>query len=122
MAVDAHPLLVVEDDVDIRDAMVAILEGDGYEVRTAPNGAAALQQLQGGDRPCLILLDLTMPIMDGWTFCREKDRDPAFADIPVLVVSAIADRDPRNACVRAVDHLAKPVDVGKLLAAVERHC
>jgi CheY-like chemotaxis protein len=122
MSAGVHPVLVVEDDIDIREAMVAILEGNGYQVRAAANGADALLELQGGNLPCLILLDLMMPVMDGWTFCQEKDKDPAFSDIPVLVVSAVAPRDPRNACLRAIAHLSKPLDIGNLLATVERHC
>ena len=117
-----HPVLVVEDDVDIRDAMVDLLEAKGYSVSAAGHGAEALAQLQGGTRPCLILLDLMMPVMDGWTFCTEKEKDPSLAEIPILVVSAVPRQDPRNSCVRAVSHLSKPLEVDKLLAAVERYC
>jgi CheY-like chemotaxis protein len=122
MALESHPILVVEDDADIRDAMVGILESEGYAVSAASDGADALAQLQTGTRPCIILLDLMMPVMDGWTFCKEKDKDPALATIPVVVVSAVARHDPRNACVRSVDHLAKPLNVAKLLAAVQLYC
>jgi len=117
-----HPILVVEDEPDIRELMVAILEGEGYYVSTASNGAQALTHLQTGPRPCIILLDLMMPVMDGWTFCQEKGKDPALEAIPVVVVSAVARQDPRNACVQAVDHLLKPVDIGSLLATVQRFC
>jgi CheY-like chemotaxis protein len=122
MATTAHPVLVVEDDADIRDAMIGILEAEGYAVRGACHGAEALAELQAGSRPCIILLDLMMPVMDGWAFCREREKDPALATIPIVVVSAVARHDPRNACVRAVEHLTKPIDVAKLLATVERYC
>jgi CheY-like chemotaxis protein len=117
-----HDVLVVEDDADIRDAMVGILESEGYQVSAASHGAEALAQLQAGNRPCLILLDLMMPIMDGWAFCREKAKDPEYASIPIVVVSAITRQDPRNAGLHPVDHLFKPVDVNKLLATVGRYC
>jgi CheY-like chemotaxis protein len=122
MSGEDHSVLVVEDDADIRDAMVGILESEGYTVSAASHGADALAQLQAGNRPCLILLDLMMPVMDGWTFCREKAKDPAYASIPIVVVSAITRQDPRNAGLKPVDHLFKPVDVGKLLATVGRYC
>jgi CheY-like chemotaxis protein len=117
-----HPVLVVEDDADIRDAMVGILESAGYAVCAASHGADALAQLQAGNRPCIILLDLMMPVMDGWTFGEEKEKDPSLAEIPVVVVSAVSQHDPRNARMRAVDHLSKPLNIDKLLATVERFC
>jgi CheY-like chemotaxis protein len=85
-------------------------------------GAEALAQLRAGSRPCVILLDLMMPVMDGWTFCEEREKDPSLAEIPVLVLSAVGRADPRSARLRAVEHFTKPLDVGRLLAAVERHC
>jgi two-component system, chemotaxis family, chemotaxis protein CheY len=119
----AHCVLVVEDDVDIRDAIIGILETEGYDACGAGHGAHALTKLRSAPvKPCLILLDLMMPVMDGWTFCVEKQNDPSLAAIPVVVVSAVARHDPRNASVRAVGHLSKPLDVDKLVAAVERHC
>jgi CheY-like chemotaxis protein len=122
MTAEAHPVLVVEDDADIREVMVEILESAGYSVYSASHGEEALAQLRAGKRPCIILLDLMMPVMDGWTFCQETQKDPALAAIPILVVSAVSRQDPRNASVRAVGHLTKPVNVGKLLATVQHHC
>ena len=122
MAAHLHPVLVVEDDADIREAMVEILESKGYAVCAASHGAEALAQLKAGSRPCIILLDLMMPVMDGWTFCQETGKDPALATIPILIVSAVTRQDPRNTCVRAVDHLTKPLNFGKLLATVELYC
>lgn len=118
---EGHCVLVVEDEEDIREAVVLILESEGYTVSGAEHGAAALAQLRAGLKPCVILLDLAMPVMDGWTFCEETDKDPALAALPIVVVSAVT-HDSRDGCVRAVERLAKPVDVAKLLVAVERHC
>ena len=122
MAHTPHPVLVVEDDADIRDAMVGILESAGYAVCAASHGGEALAQLQAGSKPCIILLDLMMPVMDGWTFGEEKEKNPSFAEIPIVVVSAVSRNDPRNARMRAVDHLPKPLNIDKLLATVERFC
>lgn len=122
MTEERHPVLVVEDEPDIRDLMVAVLESEGYAVRAAAHGAEALAQLQAGSPPCVILLDLMMPVMDGWTFCREKEKFPELAAIPVVVVSAVSKHDPRNPCAGAVAHLAKPIEIGALLAAIERLC
>jgi CheY-like chemotaxis protein len=122
MTREQHPVLVVEDEPDIRDLMVAILESEGYTVRAAADGAEALAQLQLGKPPCVILLDLMMPVMDGWTFCREKQKFPELAGIPVVVVSAVSKQDPRNPCAGAVEHIPKPIEIGVLLAAVGRLC
>ncbi|HTV18000.1 MAG TPA: response regulator [Polyangiaceae bacterium] len=116
------PVLVVEDEPDIREMMVALLESRGYAVAAAADGADALAQLRAGRAPCLILLDLMMPVMDGWTFCREKGRDPALAGIPVIVVSAVSRQDRRNQALPVVEHISKPIQVESLLAAVARFC
>jgi CheY-like chemotaxis protein len=102
--------------------MIGILEAQGYAVSAATHGAEALAQLQAGRTPCIFLLDLMMPVMDGWAFCAEREKDPALVAIPVVVLSAISRLDPRTAALRAVDHVSKPVVVSKLLATVERYC
>src|SRR4051812_18315311 len=82
-------LLVVEDDQEIADAMVDLLQFEGYEVRHARDGLEALTTLRTAPPlPDAILLDLRMPTMDGWTFRAEQRRDPAISSIPVLAISA----------------------------------
>jgi len=83
-------VLIVEDDADVRESLVAILESEGYRVLEAENGAVALDQLRRDVPVCLILLDLFMPTMNGWTFRDEQLRDPQLAPIPVIVISADA--------------------------------
>jgi len=117
-----HDVLVVEDDADIRDAMVGILESEGYQVSAASHGAEALAQLQAGNRPCLILLDLMMPIMDGWEFRRRQQDDPALADVPVIVLTALDQAQARAADLDGVDFLKKPLDFDRLLDLVRRRC
>jgi len=119
---ERHPVLVVEDDQDIREVMVEILESAGYAVSSARHGAEALAYLKSGTKPCIIVLDLMMPVMDGWTFSEEKQKDPELAAIPILVVSAVGRQDPRNAKMNAVEHLSKPLNIGKLIATLQLHC
>jgi len=116
------PVLIVDDNAEVRDDFGALLESDGYRVVAASDGREALRLLRsGGIMPCLILLDLTMPRMSGWDFRAEQARDETLAPIPVVVLSA----DPlamlaKNTGAAAV--LQKPADPDALLAAVELHC
>jgi CheY-like chemotaxis protein len=107
-------VLVVEDDPVIRGAMQMVLEWEGYRVAWACNGREALDLLRSGQRPSCILLDLMLPVCDGWTFRREQQREPALAAIPVVVVSA-ADR---AACLQASGHVQKPFQPEELLDAI----
>jgi CheY-like chemotaxis protein len=118
-----HPkrVLIVEDNEVTRDVMALILQSDGYQVSTAANGRSALERLRGGERPCVILLDLMMPVMDGWQFREEQRRDGALADIPVVVCTA-AGESAQKAALGAAELLNKPVEADDLLAAVRRHC
>ena len=84
----AHTILVVEDDPDVRRALTELLASEGYEVAATADGGEALQTLRGGLRPAVILLDLMMPNCDGWDFRREQLEDPAFATVPVVLVTA----------------------------------
>jgi CheY-like chemotaxis protein len=113
-------VLVVEDDVDTREMLCRFLELEGFDVQSAPNGQAALDRLHAGMRACVIVLDLMMPVMDGWQFRREQVRDAALAHIPVIVVSA-AGRD-RIEQVDASAVLAKPVNLDELLERLNELC
>jgi CheY-like chemotaxis protein len=115
-------VLVVEDDADFREAVVSALEHAGYEVIAAVNGAAALQLLQWGIVPSVVLLDLMMPVMDGRTFRQHQLADPALASIPVIVLSADADAAElaTSPGVRAV--LQKPFDLEVLLRELQVLC
>jgi len=111
-------ILVVEDEEDARDAMVAILEMKGYRAAPAGNGREALDYLSRTETPDLIILDLCMPVMDGWQFLRERVKDPRLAGVPVVVISALSDRDDFE----ANEIIIKPVDVDHLLATVSHYC
>jgi CheY-like chemotaxis protein len=110
-------VLVVDDDRDIRDSLTHALVEGGYTAVGVANGQEALQWLRTArPAPFLILLDLTMPVMNGWQFRSEQQRDPGLAAIPVLIVSANADAARQAVALAAAGHLAKPVDADQLLA------
>jgi CheY-like chemotaxis protein len=113
-------ILLVEDDFDLRDALIPILEHEGHHVVGAANGREALDQLRAGAKPSLILLDLMMPIMNGAEFRAEQLRDPALASIPVVVVSADPAARRKAEVMGAVGCLEKPMDIDALLAQVRR--
>ncbi len=109
-------VMVVEDDALIRELVLELLTVEGFEAVAARNGAEALESLRGGGaRPALILLDLMMPVMNGWQFREEQLGDPALADIPVVVMSA---SDP--AAVPADAVVPKPFPAAALLEVVAR--
>jgi len=115
-------ILIVEDDDDVREALAAFLEGEGYEVAEAGDGAEALRQLRSGGEFCLIVLDLFMPVMNGWAFRAEQVRDPKLVDIPVLVISADAGVHEKGARLGAVESMVKPIELSHLRDTVATHC
>ena len=115
-------ILVIDDDTDVCEAIRDILQSEGYRVGCAADGREGLRYLKSHPPPELILLDLMMPVMNGWQFLNEQSRDPDLKAIPVVVLSAVS-KDPNG--VVPVDRLAflrKPVHLNHLLAAVERYC
>ena len=121
---DPHrEILVVEDDGAVRETLQDLLEEEGYRVSPAANGREALERLRaGGGVPCLVLLDLQMPVMDGWQFRKEMRGDAALAGIPVVVISADAGLERKLEGMAAAAVLPKPVELGRLLATVQRLC
>jgi CheY-like chemotaxis protein len=111
-------ILVVEDDEDAREALVALLQMKGYRAVPAGNGKEALDYLRKAPVPDLIILDLWMPVMDGWEFRAEQIKDPRLKRVPVIVVTALSDR----ADVDANEVIIKPVDVDRLLTSVSSYC
>jgi CheY-like chemotaxis protein len=119
--VQLFPVLVIEDDADTREAMKSVLELHGYPVVTAADGSEALQRLRTGLKPCLILLDLMMPGMDGFEFFDEKRQDPRMSAIPVVIYSGHHDAKSNAARLGAEGYFQKPVDVQSLLSLVETY-
>jgi CheY-like chemotaxis protein len=114
------PVLIVEDDADLREMMAQLLSLEGYRAETASNGREALKYLERGDRPDVILLDLMMPIMDGWEFRRRQVENPELAQVPVVVLSALD--QARAADLGGTAFLKKPLDFDRLLELVRRFC
>jgi CheY-like chemotaxis protein len=112
-------VLVVEDDDVIRESMSELLALEGFDVIAAANGREALELVRAGWRPCAVLLDLFMPVMDGWQFLAEIERDRELADLPITIVSAAGDR---LSGVGGRRILRKPVSLHRLLAAVHASC
>jgi len=114
------PVLIVEDDGDLRDMMAQLLMLEGFQTASVANGREALEYLHQGDRPDVILLDLMMPVMDGWEFRRRQQQDPSVAGVPVIILSAL---DPTRASgVEADAFLKKPLDFDRLLSLVRGYC
>mgnify|MGYP001051369557 CR=1 FL=1 len=109
-------VFIIEDDVDTRDMLAKFLELEGYNVELAANGRQALDLLTSGTNVNVIVLDLMMPVMDGWEFRRRQVEDARLRNIPTIVVSA-AGRE-RLAQISADAYLSKPVDMDELLERV----
>jgi CheY-like chemotaxis protein len=115
-------VLLVEDNVGTREAVRLLLEGEGLDVAVAADGGEALRILGENGTPQLILLDLSMPDMDGWTFMEALTRHPVWLGVPVVVLTGAADVSAAD--VRAFgadDLLRKPVDADELIATVSRY-
>jgi DNA-binding response OmpR family regulator len=116
-----HQVLIVDDDADIREAVTAVLHVEGFDVAPACGVEDADSQMRAGFRPCVVLLDLHMPNLDGWAFLDRVREEPEVADVPVVIVSG--DADQRAAATAAgCEFLLKPVRPAALVAAVAKHC
>ncbi len=115
-------ILIVEDDADLRNSLAELLQEEGYRVSGAANGQEALHYLEECPPPCIILLDLMMPVMNGWEFRERQQQDPALAEIPVAVVTGVRNTRDRVAALNAVGYFQKPVDVPTLLSTVAAFC
>jgi two-component system chemotaxis response regulator CheY len=116
-------VLVVDDDPDALDVIATVIEDAGYDVMRAANGREALRRLHDSEGRCdLILLDLLMPVMNGWDFRRRQRETPAFAHIPVFLMSAGAHLAVVRDELQASGCVAKPVDAEEILDVVKRQC
>lgn len=116
-------VMIIEDEADVRESLAAVLETEGYPVIEAEHGLDALQHLRtAADEVCMILLDLFMPVMNGWAFRDEQVRDPVLAAIPVVVITADPAAARRAAALGVVDAMTKPIDFERLLTLVAKHC
>lgn len=112
-------VFLVDDDDALLDALGSLLESEGYEVETARNGREALEKLATTEPPGVILLDLKMPVMDGWQFLAARSAESVAVSVPVVLLSGLSfiPNAPGVA-----DFLSKPIDPSRLLACVRRFC
>ena len=117
-AVGSTTVLVVDDDFDIREALSEFLAGEGYVVTSVANGREALAHLRAQPSTSVVLLDLMMPVMDGFQFRAEQKRDPVLVSIPVVVMTARGSLE--NLALDVQDIFPKPLDLDRLIEAIER--
>jgi len=123
MGSEKNNIMLIEDDSFIRDIVREILESEGFAVETAENGQIALDRLKLKDRlPDLILLDLMMPVMDGFGFRQGQKTDPELDKIPVIVMSAYRDFSGKQSKIGADGYLKKPVEMDELIEIAHRFC
>ena len=115
-------ILIVEDDHDVAQSVADVLEASGYSTGVAANGREALDYLEQHAQPDLILLDMMMPVMDGWQFREEQRKLPVLESIPVVIVTADGNARGKAAALQAAGHVGKPVTIDGLLNEVERVC
>jgi CheY-like chemotaxis protein len=115
-------ILVVEDDSDIREDLAELLRDQGYRVTTAANGIEALEHLRAELLPCLILLDLMMPVMDGWELRRQLMADERLASVPIVLLTGASDPEDHARTLSVADVMTKPIRLERLYATIERYC
>ncbi|HET6725169.1 MAG TPA: response regulator [Gammaproteobacteria bacterium] len=116
-------VLIVEDDHDVRESLVMLLEMEGYATVVADHGQEALDYLESEpQQPCLILLDLMMPVMDGFEFRARQKSNPSLSDIPVVIMSAAGNIHEKLPGLEAKLYIKKPMDFSEVADAVGRYC
>ena len=116
-------VLYVDDDEDLCDVVCETLEDAGYGVSIARNGAIAMSALKAAsDLPCLILLDLMMPVMDGEHFLQEMRKDPRLSAVPVVLLTADGHATTKAVTLGVHGGLGKPVQLGDLLSTLSKYC
>jgi two-component system chemotaxis response regulator CheY len=116
------PVLVVEDNEEVREVLTEMLRAEGAEVACAADGAEGWARATATPRPCLILLDLKMPVMDGIEFLKRRKADPELSQVPVIMLTGTADLAGREAELNFQGFLRKPFDPVRLMELVRRHC
>ncbi len=115
-------ILLIDDDPDTREQLAEILTEHGYRVATACDGLEGFEKLKTDCAPCVILLDLMMPVMDGWQFRAKQLSEPQLAQLPVIVLSATTEIRRHAAKMKAAGFLSKPFMLDRLLGVVQRYC
>ena len=111
---------IIEDDAEFRNMLRELLEEEKYRVVALSNGAEALEKLRGDVLPNVILLDVSMPVMDGFDFLRYRNEDPQLAAVPVVLVTNAKPHERPTIGVN--DVVRKPIDIDEILFAIKRYC
>jgi CheY-like chemotaxis protein len=111
---------IIEDDSEFRNMLRELLEEEQYRVVAMSNGAEALESLRGDTIPDVILLDVSMPVMDGFDFLRYRNEDPQLAAVPVVLVTNAKPHERPTIGVN--DVVRKPIDIDEILFAIKRYC
>jgi CheY-like chemotaxis protein len=117
-SVSVAPVLVVEDEAMLRELLCDLLEAEGFRATTAANGAEALELIRRQGVPSLVILDLMMPVMDGWEFRRQQLADPQLQNVPVAIHTGAMPAAAELHCLQPVAVLKKPTNVADLLKVV----
>jgi DNA-binding response OmpR family regulator len=115
-------VLIVEDDADLRNSLAELLALRGFKVVTVEDGREALDTLASGLSPCLIILDLMLPIVNGWEFRSQQLADPRFSGIPTIILSGVNDLEAESQRLQAIAFVPKPLDIDFLFKTVEQYC
>lgn len=117
-----HTILVVEDDDDLRESLTELLEARGFPVVAVQNGKDALERLAGGLSPCLIVLDLMLPVVSGWEFRNHQLADTRLAKIPTIIMSGAYNLESETQRLQAIAFVPKPINIDLLFKTVEQYC
>ena len=115
-------VLIVEDDDDLRESLAEVLTLRGFDAVAAANGREALDMLKAGLSPCLILLDLMLPVMSGWEFRELQRANPIISQIPTVVISGINNPEKEAATLGAAGFVPKPINLDLLYETLAQHC
>ncbi len=118
----AKKILVIEDDTAIRELLVELLNSEGYEVLSAVHGQEGIDFLKNGSLPDVILMDLMMPVMDGYAFRTEQLKNSKWSTIPTIVMSAEAQAREKLKPYHVNDFLSKPVELDTILSTIAKYC
>ncbi len=115
-------ILLIEDDADIRELLAELLQFRGYQVAAVANGREALDRLEADVLPCLIILDLMLPVISGWEFRRRQLSDPRWSTIPTVLLSSANNLSEQLQRLQAVAFIPKPIDFQLLYETIDRYC
>jgi CheY-like chemotaxis protein len=115
-------VLIVDDDPDIRVILADLLTMEGYPVATVSDGREALSHLRDSPTPCLILLDLMMPVMNGWEFRAEQMKDPIFRSVPTVLFTGVPNPEEEAVSLNVAGFVTKSLEFRKILDLVKRFC